>query len=271
MRATSQASYAAASRRWEPVLAAAGSRAFELGRQLYQLSDLLDGAPSLLRALSDPSRDGEDKAALADRVLRGKVADEVVELVQGLVRGRWSEPGDLPHALEILAVDSLLASAEAHDRLAAVEDELFRVDRLLTAQRELRVALSNQDKPVEQRRELVRSLFEGRLTPESVALVERATETLRVRSITSALGAITRRAAERRRRIAAVVIAAAPLTPAQVRRLEGILERAYGRPVQVNVGVDEHVVGGVRIQVGSEVVDGTMLARLDEARRRLAG
>jgi F-type H+-transporting ATPase subunit delta len=271
MRATSEASYAAASQRWEPVLTAVGPRAFELGTQLYALSDLLDANPSLLRALSDPSREGEDKAELAGRVLHGKVADEAVELVQGLVRSRWSAPHDLPHALEVLAVDALLASAQAHGRLETVEDELFRVDRLLTAQRDLRLALSDQDRPVEQRQDLVGTLFDGRLSPESVAFIERATATLRTRSITSALSAITRRAAERRRRLAATVIAAAPLTPAQVRRLEGILERAYGRAVQVNVGVDERVVGGLRIQVGSEVVDGTMLSRLDEARRRLAG
>jgi F-type H+-transporting ATPase subunit delta len=31
------------------------------------------------------------------------------------------------------------------------------------------------------------------------------------------------------------------------------------------------VIGGVRVEVGGEVVDGTVSARLDEARRRLAG
>lgn len=271
MRATSQASFAAASDRWEPVLAAAGARAFTFGEQLYALSDLLaDNAP-LRRALSDPSRDGEDKAALAEQVLRGRVEDEVVELVQGLVRARWSTPGDLSHALEVLAVDSLLASAEEHRRLETVEDELFRVDRLLVAQRDLRLALSDQDVPLERRQDLVESLFDGRLSPETVVFIRRATATLRIRSITSALLAISKRAAERRRRTSATVIAAAPLTSAQVGRLQDILERAYGRPIQVNVGVDERLVGGLRIQVGSEVVDGTTLARLDEARRRLAG
>jgi F-type H+-transporting ATPase subunit delta len=31
------------------------------------------------------------------------------------------------------------------------------------------------------------------------------------------------------------------------------------------------VIGGLRVQVGSELVDGTVTARLDEARRRMAG
>lgn len=271
MRATSQASFAAASQRWEPVLATAGPRAFAFGEQLYGVSDLLAGTASLRRALSDPSRSGDDKAELARRVLSGSVADEVVELVQGIARTRWSSDLNLAHAVEVLAVDSVLAAAEAHGRLATVEDELFRVDRLLVGQRELRRALSDRDTPVERRVALVQSLLDGRVSPETVLFVERATTSLQVRSITSALNAIAQRAAERRKRLSATVVAAAPLTQAQVSRLEEILERAYGRPVQVNVGVDDRVVGGLRIKVGSEVVDATLLSRLEEARRRLAG
>jgi F-type H+-transporting ATPase subunit delta len=271
MRATSQASLAAASGRWEPVLRRAGSGAFAWGEQLYALADLLAGDVSLRRALSDPSRSGDDKAELAGNVLSGKVADEVTELVQGLVRSRWSSSENLAHALEVLAVDSVLASAEAQGRLAAVEEELFRVDRLLASQRELRRALSDQDAGLPRRLAVVDSIFGGKVARETLLFIERATASLRSRSITSALNAILERAAERRRRLSAVVVAAAPLTEAQVSRLGGILERAYGRPVQVNVSVDERVVGGLRIQVGSEVVDATVLSRLDEARRRLAG
>jgi F-type H+-transporting ATPase subunit delta len=66
------------------------------------------------------------------------------------------------------------------------------------------------------------------------------------------------------------VVAAAPLTTEQRSRLEAALQRRYGR-VRLNVDVDPEVLGGLRVQVGSELVDGTLSARLDEARRRLAG
>src|SRR5699024_12115308 len=55
----------------------------------------------------------------------------------------------------------------------------------------------------------------------------------------------------------------------QVRRLGEILTRSYGRKVQINVAVDPQVVGGMKIQIGDDVVDATTLGRLDEARRRL--
>jgi len=60
------------------------------------------------------------------------------------------------------------------------------------------------------------------------------------------------------------------LTPAQRERLAGILAQAYGSDMQLNVSVDPTVIGGLRVQVGADVVDATVLSRLDDARRRLA-
>lgn len=272
MRATSKASFEAASTRWETVLGRAADRALALGEQLYAVSDLIASSAPLSRALTDPSRRGDDKAALAERVLRGTVADEVVELVAGLVGERWSAPADLAHALEVLAVDAVLAAAEARGELEAVEDDLFRVERLLVSERPLRLALSNRDLPADRRVGLVEALFGGgQVTPETALFVRRATATLHERSMTSALRAIASRAAARRERLVATVIAAAPLTDAQVVRLGDILERAYGRAIQVNVGIDERMIGGLRVTVGSEVVDATVLGRLAEVRTRLAG
>lgn len=271
MRATSKASFEAASARWEPVLDGAGDRSLAFGEELYAVSDLIASSAPLSRALTDPSRRGDDKAALAERVLRGTVADEVVELVGGLVRERWSAPADLAHALEVLAVDSVLAAAEARGDLESVEDDLFRVERLLVSERPLRLALSNRDLPAERRVGLVEALFGGRVTPETALFVRRATATLHERSMTSALRAIASRAAARRERLVATVITAAPLSDAQVSRLGDILERAYGRAVQVNVGIDARMIGGLRVTVGSEVVDATVLGRLAEVRTRLAG
>ena len=66
-------------------------------------------------------------------------------------------------------------------------------------------------------------------------------------------------------------MAALPLTEAQRQRLGAALARTYGREVRLNIDVDPTVIGGLRVQIGGELFDGTMLGRLDEARRRLAG
>ena len=68
----------------------------------------------------------------------------------------------------------------------------------------------------------------------------------------------------------ATVTVAAPLDDAQRARLSGLLATALGRQVELNVVVDPTVVGGLRVQSGPDVIDATMLARLADARRRLA-
>ena len=51
---------------------------------------------------------------------------------------------------------------------------------------------------------------------------------------------------------------------------EARLATALGRRVELNVVVDPTVVGGLRVQSGPDVIDATVLARLADARRRLA-
>ena len=69
----------------------------------------------------------------------------------------------------------------------------------------------------------------------------------------------------------AAVTSAQPLTKAQSARLANLLETAYGRSVQLNISVDPAVIGGLRIDIGSDVVNATVSARLDDVRRRMAG
>jgi F-type H+-transporting ATPase subunit delta len=50
-----------------------------------------------------------------------------------------------------------------------------------------------------------------------------------------------------------------------------VLGRQYHTTVHLNVVVDPDVLGGVRVEIGDEVIDGTIASRLDDARRSLAG
>lgn len=271
MRATSQASLEAAADRWESILTETGTDAFSFGGELFDVVDVLDSSAGLRRALTDPGRDGEAKAELISELFRGKVSGPVLDLVGGIARSRWSAEEDVADALTTLAIDSILASAQADESLEQVEEEIFRVGRVLADNRELRLALADVSRPVAARRELLGSVFSGKVSTQTAELLQRSLGSTRYSTLSAALHTINEMAARRRRRLVAVVTAAMPLTEAQVTRLGETLARSYGRQVQVNVAVDPSVVGGIKIQIGDDVVDATTLSRLDEARRRLAG
>lgn len=271
MRATSQASLDAAMSTWETTLAATGSKAAQLGEELFAVVDVLDGSAALRRALTEPNRDGSSKANLVAGVFEGKVSEETLDLLSGLARSRWSAEGDFAEACEQLGVTALLVSAEAREELASLEEDVFRMIRVLADNRDLRLALAEKDRSRDDRIRLLKSVFSEHVGGEALTLAARTISSGRSKSITAGLNHVSELAAERRERLLAVVTAAVPLSTAQQERLTDMLSRSYGRTIQVNITVDPAVVGGLRIQVGNEVVDGTILSRLEEARRRVAG
>lgn len=272
MHASSQPPVRAVEEAYEPVLRSAGAGAAQLGAELFSVLDALDGSGSLRRALTDPARGGDAKAGLVDALLGGKVDGRTVELLQGLVRVRWASEDALLVAVERLAVVSVLAAAEADGQLDRVEDELFRFDRVLADQRELRQALTDRRADAVRRSSLVRDLLGGgRVHDATLTLVERVAVAPRGRSVTAWIGGVLDVAAQRREVLVAEVTAAVPLTSAQVDRLTRVLTDAYTRPVSLQVAVEPAVVGGLRVQVGSDLVDATVIARLEDVRRRFAG
>jgi F-type H+-transporting ATPase subunit delta len=67
----------------------------------------------------------------------------------------------------------------------------------------------------------------------------------------------------------AYVTSAIPLTEDDEARLGTQLARRYGRQVSIQVTVDPEILGGLSIQIGSDLYDGTVLRRLNQARTAL--
>ena len=71
--------------------------------------------------------------------------------------------------------------------------------------------------------------------------------------------------------IVATVTAAAPLTSAQLTTLTNTLAAQYGREPRIAMRIDPAVIGGLRVQIGEDVIDGTIASRLADLRLQLAG
>jgi F-type H+-transporting ATPase subunit delta len=154
--------------------------------------------------------------------------------------------------------------------VARLEDEIFAVGRLVQANPELRDALSDPARSRDDKSALISGLLGDKVLPATVALVQQSLSGSH-RTVTVALASYQKVAAEVRGQGVATVRVAQPLAQAERDRLAAALARTYGREVHLNVIVDRDVIGGIRVEIGDDVIDGTVSTRLDEAGRKLAG
>ncbi|MFD7606504.1 F0F1 ATP synthase subunit delta [Streptomyces mirabilis] len=267
----SREALAAARERLDALTDSTSVDAVQLADELAAVTTLLSREVSLRRVLTDPAQPGEAKAELAQRLLGGQVGGPTADLVAGLVRSRWSQPRDLVDALEELASIADLTAAQRANALDDVEDELFRFGRIVSSNTELRAALTDRTASKAAKSELLHSLLGGRANPTTERLVTRLVAAPRGRSLEAGLESLSKLAAERRNRMVAVVTSAVPLSDGQKQRLGAALAKLYGRPMHLNLDVDPEVVGGIRVQVGDEIIDGAVADRLEDARRRIIG
>jgi len=272
MTGPARESYAAALERLESLLT--GERPVPLagvGDEILSFARLLAREPRLRRALSDPARSGEERAALLRSIVDGKVAEDTETLLAILAAGRWSAPADLLDATERLGVEALLASAELGEELGEVEDELFRFGQIVNADPQLAATLGDSSAPPVRRAELVRSLLEGQARAVTIRLVEVALHGFGGRGFAASLSRLVELAAQRRDRQVAYVTVAAPLTEEQERRLTERLAEIYRRQMALKITLDPRIVGGLSVQVGHDLYDGTILRRMNETRSALTG
>jgi len=264
-------SNAAARERLEALTDSTSVDLVALGADLLAVTGVLDREVGLRRTLTDPATDGQRKADLATALLSGKVGAEALDLVAGMVRSRWAKSRDLVDAIEQLSSLTEIIGADRAGALDEVEDELFRFGRIVASSPELRSALTDGAAKTAAKGALVQQLLGGKAKPQTTQLVVALVTQPRGRSLEGGLDEYSRLAAGRRGREVALVTAAVPLSDAQKERLGAALARLVGRQVHLNIDVDPSVLGGVRVQIGDEVIEGTVANRMDGARQGLAG
>ena len=270
MRGVSRASFAGLSERLAAEHVTSATVATRLASELFAVVGLLDTEHGLRRALSDPGKPPAEKGAVAGALLHGKITQRAEALVVAAAEAHWATSGDLSDAIEQLAVEAMVLAAEAEGGLDDLEDGLFRFGRVVSANPDLRAALADPSLPERGKRELLGTLLDGKVTPVTLALINQMVAHPRGRSLTAALDLCAEIAARHRQQLIAVVRSAAELSASQRRRLADALARAYGHDVHLDVVVDPSVVGGISVQIGDELIDGTAATRLAAVRRNLA-
>lgn len=270
LQAASRESLRAAGERLDAIVDSASARDLStLGDELFAITRLVVAQTALRRALGDPAVPEEARTGLLRDVVGTQVGEPTLGVVDGLVGSRWSKASDLVEALETIARRATLAVAEKDGSLDDVEDQLFRFGRILDREPELKTLLSDTGQPEEKRAALLDTVLGDRVTPVTAALLRQTVRIPRGRHLDLAAEELAELAAARRDRYVARVTTAVALTDEQERRLADSLTRLYGRPMSLQVELDESLLGGLVVAVGGEVIDGSVAGRLAAAGRHL--
>ncbi len=270
LQAASRESLASATARLDAYADSASAADLQrLGDELFAVTRLLVEQRSLRRLLADPSTPGEARAGLVDRLLGQQLAAPTLDVARGLVAARWSRLGDLVSAFEALARQALLAVAEKDGSLDNVEDELFRFGRVLNREHELGSLLADTATPADGRISLLDRLTEGKVSPVTAALLRQSVRLPRDRHLDVVSEELAELAAARRDRSVARVATPVALSPEQEQKLTDSLTRLYGRRISLQIELDPSLLGGLVVQVGGEVIDGSVASKLAAARRSL--
>ena len=244
-----------------------GTTDLATGESLFGAGRVIGSSSQLVSALGDASAEPSAKVTLVTAVFGRDVTPRALDLLAAAVAERWSSHDDLLAGIEELG---LRASALSAPPDTSIEGELFAFGKTVSSDAELELALASKLGKADAKAALVEKLLAGKVSGQTLAIVRHLVQQPRGRRIGELLRHAAAIVADQSGTSIATVTSASFLTPAQLDRLQKNLQERHGRALTINQVVDPALVGGVRVQIGDLVIDGSIATRLADLRLQLA-
>lgn len=235
--------------------------------QLFDAASVVLQQPQLRATLADAAGDANAKRSLVEKLFGGRVDAQAVELLQAAAAQRWSSESEFALGLQEIAVRAAAQFSGEHERIG---QELQGFLDVVSQHPELELTLGSKLGDAQGKQQLIDRLFGGRLSePTLVTLRHLIAQPAgrRIRRLVTWAQALV---ADQANRQVATVTVAKPIDDSQVQRLQAGLARRFGRPVSIAQVVDPAVIGGLRVQLGDDVIDDTVQSKLGHLRRQFA-
>ena len=242
-----------------------GKATLATGEQLLAAGRVLGTSFQLRAALADPSGDRDAKLSIVGAVF-ASIDESARDLLGVIVTNTWSTEDELLAGIEEIGIRVLAGSASNGE----IENELFSFAAAVESDAGLELAVSSKLGSESSKAALVERLLGGKASAQTIAIVSHLVQQPRGRRINELLRFATSVVADEAGLAVATVTTASAISPAQLTRLSSALAANYGRGLRINHVIDPSLVGGVRVQLGDEIIDGSVASRLNELRLQLA-
>ncbi|WP_298497369.1 F0F1 ATP synthase subunit delta [uncultured Maritimibacter sp.] len=175
-----------------------------------------------------------------------------------------SEPASITSGIAQRYASAVFELAKEEKKLAAVESDLDALDAALADSADFRSLISS---PVYTREEQASALAalatKMKLSSQMTGVMGVMAQKRRLFVLPALLTALRDRIAEDKGEVTADVTSAKALTKAQSDKLAKALKASVGKDVKINAAVDESLIGGLIVKVGSKMIDSSIRSRLN--------
>ena len=220
--------------------------------------------PPLARALIDPGAAGANKDELISAIFTDLSTGAKTLLAQAWEKS-WTSPEVFIAWVESVAVTSAWDWAQGEGTLEDSIDQVFAFSQVLRRDHGVRAAITDRRVSAERRQDLATNMLAAAMTPPALNVVLLAVSS-RQGTIDEAMARFLGLGADLAGAKLAVVTVAKPLSAAQKTSLGAALQARMGATIIEEI-VDPGVLGGVRVESGSQVIDDTVATRLEAVRR----
>lgn len=165
--------------------------------------------------------------------------------------------------------EALLQLAEEAGQLEEVAGEVREVEALIQQQPDLERLLSSRILSMSQREEALKNVFGGRINKTFLDFMRVVNNKERLDQLPAILRQFLKLLDERRGIIEVDVFIAARLDDGKAKDVAARIGQALGREVVLHQYVDPELIGGLKIRVGDQLIDGSVATQLKRMKEKL--
>ena len=149
--------------------------------------------------------------------------------------------------------------------LAAVEKDLSALDAALTDSADLRELIASpvysRDQQAAAMAAVAKKMKLGATVSNTIALMA---SKRRLFALPQMIDSVKALIAREKGEVTAEVVSAKALTKAQTDKLAKTLKSKFGKDIRINATVDESIIGGLIVKVGSKMIDSSIASKLSK-------
>ena len=163
----------------------------------------------------------------------------------------------------------LADDAGGRDKIVELAEELEQICELARGDRTFREFLASPIINTKARGEAIRRIFHGRVTDLALRFLLVLNNKVRLRRLESISAAFDQLVHEALGRIEVDIYTPGPLGPEQLDTIKQRIQAALGKDPVLYSYTDAAMIGGVRLRIGDQLIDGSVASRLRRLRQHL--